>query len=656
LESISGSKIFLIFTYRPEFVHTWGARSYHSQITLNRLSNRETLTMVSHLLNTTSIDKDIEDLTLSKTEGIPFFIEEFIKSLKERNIIEKLNGTYKLTKDFKTISIPSTIQDVIMARVDHLPESAREVLRTGSVIEREFSHELIQKVIGLPEPELLSHLSTLRDSELLYERGIYPTSTYIFKHALTREVVYDSILSKKRKQIHAKIAHTIEELYGENICDCYGILSNHCMASEDYEKAAEYARLEARKYQKAASFRDAVEYAKRSIACLEKLPQTESVQKRIIDSRVVLSTYYLNLNYHIEAKDAVEPVIQLALDLDYQKRLSGIYTAMGSYYAWVEEDFSKGKQYVNDVSEIAAKSGDFLALWFSNQQLGAVICHDYQFDEAMACLKTALDLSVMSNNPVGISILKSTFSVNYYNLKGNIDLALQMSTEAMQFAMESGDNFALLGAYTSQGMSLYYNGLFLEAEKNLLEAMATDRKVSSGAWGAIATAWLGWTYCDMEKYERAEQYQKKCISIFEGKRFMPSWLNVHKLFLAKIKILNHDSDIDFHDLNNLIASHAKNRLAVCESFGTRCIAEIYMNIDDQHMAESESWIKRAIDFNTKHDTKWELARDHAIYADWFKKKGDMSKAKEQLTTAISLFKVCWADGWVERYEKELAVM
>ena len=199
LESISGARVFFIFTYRPEFVHTWGSRSYHSQVTLNKLSNRESLAMVSHLLNSTSIDKDIENLTLSKAEGVPFFIEEFIKSLKERKIIERVNGTYKLTKDFKTISIPSTIQDVIMARVDHLPEQAREVLRTGSAIEREFSHELIQKVSNLPEQELLSHLSTLRDSELLYERGIYPNSTYIFKHALTREVVYDTILTNRKK-------------------------------------------------------------------------------------------------------------------------------------------------------------------------------------------------------------------------------------------------------------------------------------------------------------------------------------------------------------------------------------------------------------------------------------------------------------------------
>ena len=134
-----------------------------------------------------------------------------------------------------------------MARVDNLPEEAKEVLRTGAAIEREFSYDLIKRVTGLPEQELLSYLSTLKDSELLYERGIHPDSTYVFKHALTREVVYDSILTKKRKQLHEKIAGTIEDIYKEDICYHYGVLANHCIASENYEKGAEYARLRGKK-------------------------------------------------------------------------------------------------------------------------------------------------------------------------------------------------------------------------------------------------------------------------------------------------------------------------------------------------------------------------------------------------------------------------
>lgn len=130
--------------------------------------------MVSHLLDTEELDRDLQELILEKTEGVPFFIEEFMRSLKDLKIIERRKKKYHLAKDLQEVTIPSTIQDVIMARVDSLHEGAKEVLQTGSVIEREFTYGLIKRVTGLPEQELLSNLSILKDSELLYERGIYP--------------------------------------------------------------------------------------------------------------------------------------------------------------------------------------------------------------------------------------------------------------------------------------------------------------------------------------------------------------------------------------------------------------------------------------------------------------------------------------------------
>jgi class 3 adenylate cyclase len=130
LDRIAGERIFLIFTYRPEYVHTWGSKSYHSQITLNRLSNRESLVMVNNILNTAEIHGDLEEFILEKTEGVPFFIEEFIRSLKDLKIIERKDNQYLFAKDFLEMTIPSTIQDVIMARVDALPEGAKEVVQT----------------------------------------------------------------------------------------------------------------------------------------------------------------------------------------------------------------------------------------------------------------------------------------------------------------------------------------------------------------------------------------------------------------------------------------------------------------------------------------------------------------------------------------------
>jgi hypothetical protein len=135
--------------------------------------------MVSSFLGKEALEKDLEELILQKTEGIPFFIEEFIRSLNDLKAIERHNGTYRLSQDIQVFSIPSTIQDVIMARVYALPEDAKEVLQTGTVIGREFNYELIKKVTVLPQQKLLSCLSILKDSELLYERGIFPESTYI---------------------------------------------------------------------------------------------------------------------------------------------------------------------------------------------------------------------------------------------------------------------------------------------------------------------------------------------------------------------------------------------------------------------------------------------------------------------------------------------
>jgi class 3 adenylate cyclase/tetratricopeptide (TPR) repeat protein len=650
LESISGSRVFLIFTYRPEFVHAWGSRSYHSQVTLNKLSNRESLAMVSYLLNTANVDKDIEDLTLSKTEGIPFFIEEFIKSLMELKIIEKSEGTFKLAKDFKTISIPSSIQDVIMARVDHLPEGAREVLRTGSVIEREFSHDLIQKVTGLPQQQLLSDLSTLRDSELLYERGIYPNSTYIFKHALTREVVYDSILTKSRKEIHATIARTIEEIFGDNICDYYGVLAGHCIASENYEKGAEYARLEAKRYQKKGLFKDAIEYAKKRVNSLEKLPQTETNQKKLIDSRVTLANYYLSLNFHRQAREAVEPIMDLTLKLNYRKRLPAIYTAIGTYYLWVEEDKHKGLAFIDKATAIAEEVADYLSWWFGLYQSGSTLPFYAEFEEAHKRLKKCLDSSLLANQPVGIAYSKGSISICYL-AEGKIHPAYEAAQEALELSKETGDAFIKGMAYSAYGSACFQKGLFDEARTHLLEYVSSYEKLSPVSWTVWACGHLGSLHFQFGEYDDAMKCFKKLTSISENFSFSPSTRKLHQTLLVRAKVLRHDQDIE---LDELLSIYQDNKLAFCEGYMAKNIGDILLHIDDDHLWDAEVWFQKAIEADSKNRMRLQLATDHASHADWFKKKGDLLGVKEELTRAIDIFRECGADGWVKKYEEEMA--
>ncbi len=460
LDSISGARVFLIFSYRPEFVHTWGGRSYHSQVNLNRLSNQESLIMVSHLLDTEELDRDLQELILEKTEGVPFFIEEFMRSLKDLKIIERRKKKYHLAKDLQEVTIPSTIQDVIMARVDSLHEGAKEVLQTGSVIEREFTYGLIKRVTGLPEQELLSNLSILKDSELLYERGIYPQSTYVFKHALTQEVVYDSILIRKRKTLHEEIGRIIEDLYSESIDEHYGILAEHFVRGENYEKGAEYSRLAQRKAEKTASLNDAIAYARKRVACLEKLPLTDILQKKLIDARTALGLLMSQMNYFVEAKEAIDPITDLASKGGYTRRLSQIYTIMGTYDWMVEEDFHKASKYLEEAFRISEEEKDIVSLYFASYWLGIALSYNCEFEKGIYYIGKALDLNVATNNLWGISVMKSNLAY-IWNLNGKVNLSYQAADEALRIAEESGDIYPKTWAYTSHGSSCFLKG-FLE--------------------------------------------------------------------------------------------------------------------------------------------------------------------------------------------------
>jgi len=397
LDNIPGAKVLLLFTYRPGFVHSLGVKSFHNQITLNRLSKRESLAIVNHLLGTEDIDRVLEKLFIEKTEGVPFFTEEFIRLFKDLNIIERKDNKCYLAKDAQDMTIPSTIQDVIMARIDSLPEEAKGVIQTASVIEREFSYELIKRVTSIPEQELLSHLSALKDSELIYERGIYPQSTYVFKHALTREVVYDSILTRKRKILHEEIGNSIEDLYKENIDEYLGILADHFIESENYEKGADYSKLSGKKAQKAASFNDAIANGKKRIACLEKFPGTEDIEKKIIDARVTVGLYFNQMSYHAEAKEAVEPIVKLALKHDYKRRLSQIYTIIGTYAFSDQEDYSKGIRYLQDALKIAEESNDFVSLWAASHWIGHALADNCDFESALYHLRNSLRINEAVN-------------------------------------------------------------------------------------------------------------------------------------------------------------------------------------------------------------------------------------------------------------------
>jgi class 3 adenylate cyclase/tetratricopeptide (TPR) repeat protein len=651
LESIQGARIFLIFTFRPVYAHGWISKSYHSQLTLNRLSERETCMMASHLLGAKSLDKDLEELILEKTEGVPFFIEEFIMSFKDLKVIERKDDQYCLVKDIRHIAVPSTIQDVIMARVDSLPQEAKDVLQIGSVIEREFEWELIRRGLGIPEDELLSLLSVLKDVDLLYERGLHPESTYVFRHALIRDVIYESILTHNRKKLHEKIGNVIESLYKENMVEYYGILAEHYIASENYMKGAEFSKLEATRSERAGAINDAIDYTRKRVASLERLPRTDDVQEQIIDARTALGKYLLNILKYKEAKLAIDPIIDLAVQGDYKKRLPEILTINGTYEMNIKEDAAKAFVYLEKAVNISRELKDYASLSFSSYRLGLTRALNCEFEKAIQQFKSALNIMTAINNSWGICASNSYLCLWGYVHCGRLDQADQSSDAAIQIAEESGDIHAKAMAYTSRGSYLYFKGLLDESTEHFLKAINFCEKVDYDIINAIARAWLGELCYEIGEYQNSKDHHTRAVWLLKKHGVYSSWIDHEKHGVAKAQVMMNENDVD---LNSVFGYVSNNKVKFFEGWKQRYMGEILFNIDKFHLSDAENWIKKAIATRRRDGMILYLARDYVLLADLFKHKCEKHEAKENLGKAIDIFKKCGADGWVKKCEKELA--
>ena len=653
LDSIAGTRTLLILTYRPEFVHTWGARSYHSQLNLNRLSNRESLTMASHLLGTEDLDPALEELILEKTEGVPFFIEEFIQSLKDLEIVHEKNNTFCLARELRDVTIPSTIQDVIMARVDAMPDGPKELLRIASVIDREFSYDLIKRITDIPEPELLSRLSALRDAELIHERGIYPDSTYVFRHALTRELLYDSILSGRKRELHDKIAHAIEESPTQNVDQQYAVLAEHFTASWNFQTAAKYSKLASKKDLEKGSYLGAINYSIKRISCLEKLPHTIENKKEIIEARTRLAMLYNSLSRLHEARDAVTPIADLATELNYTRMLPGIHEALGAYHLFVEEDFQAGFQDLETVSQIAEQLKDdisvLMPLWFANYHVGLTLSLSGKLETGLQYFRKCSDLSVSAKDITGLSFSKGMISFNAV-LRGDLEAAKEASDESLRMAEEIGGLLAKAMGHSAYGTCCYFLGSFEESEHHLLKALEYSRKITQVILVYWSPLWLGFLYSEIRDYKKAECFYDKGIVSLNDCKIFPSMINLFEVSRARGRVLSGEHSVN---MSELIECQKRNRFKAFDGLIMRNIGEILQNIGVEHLADAEMWLKESIRTDEKNNMTWFLAGDHVALADLMRRKGDDRGARESLQIALDTFKGCGADGWAKRTEQLL---
>jgi class 3 adenylate cyclase/predicted ATPase len=287
-ESVATAKVLLLVNYRPEYQHEWGTKTYYSQLRLAPLGKEDAEALLTFLLGSDPSLKTVKQLILDKTEGTPFFMGEVVQTLVEEGALAGARGQHHLGKAPTVLHISPTVQGVLAARIDRLDAAERELVQRLAVIGREFSLSLVRKVVALPEEELYQLLSLLQRKEFLYEQPAFPEVEYLFKHALTQEVAYGSVLHERRKALHEQTAAAMEELYRANLEDHYSELAHHYSRSGNTHKAVEYLQLAGQQAVQRSAHTEAISHLTTALELLSTLPDTPERTRHELNVQITL--------------------------------------------------------------------------------------------------------------------------------------------------------------------------------------------------------------------------------------------------------------------------------------------------------------------------------------------------------------------------------
>src|SRR5262245_27246975 len=272
VEALPTAPILLLVNYRPEYQHAWGGKTYYTQLRIDPLASESAEELLNALLGSDAALDPLRRLLIERTEGNPFFLEESVRALVETTALVGERGAYRLARAVRTLQIPATAQAILAARIDRLSPEHKRLLQAASVVGKDVPFALLQAVAEEGDDALRHALAVLQATEFLYETRLFPDVEYTFKHALTHEVTYGTLLLDRRRVLHARIVAAIEQLYADRLGEQIELLAHHAVRGEASEKAVVYLREAGTKAFRRSANSDAVSYFTRGLETIDRLP------------------------------------------------------------------------------------------------------------------------------------------------------------------------------------------------------------------------------------------------------------------------------------------------------------------------------------------------------------------------------------------------
>jgi tetratricopeptide (TPR) repeat protein len=398
VESLPTARLLLLVNYRPEYQHGWGSKTYYTQLRLDPLPPASADEFLHALVGDAPSLAPLKSLLISRTEGNPFFLEESVRTLIETGVLVGEAGAYRLASSLDGLQVPATVQAVLAARIDRLPPEEKRLLQTAAVIGTDVPFALLWAIADVPEAALHCSLAHLQAAEFLYETRLFPEPEYTFKHALTHEVAYGSLLLERRRGLHARLVEALETLASARVAevasgqspDQVERLAYHALRGEVWAKAVTYCQQAGARANDRAAFREAVASFEQALQALTHLPEDGITRVLAIEIRLALGSPLFRLGEYRRDLALLREAEALAQVLDDRVRLGRVLAQMAGVRritADLEGAIVTGRQAL----ELAAEIGDSALQADASYTLGQVYWATGDFGQAAALLRRSVE-------------------------------------------------------------------------------------------------------------------------------------------------------------------------------------------------------------------------------------------------------------------------
>jgi predicted ATPase len=651
VDAMSEIPLLLMLVYRPEYLHAWASKAYHVRIALVRLPDASSAEMVrailhkpyaskvplprltadqsrrliEDLLGTPRVARDLVELVTSRAEGNPFFVEELTRSLLDSGDVVQEDAGYGLRRSADALALPATVQGVLLARIDRLTNELREILHAAAVVGRVFIYPILHAVLQ-GKPDLNDLLAQLQDLEFIYITSLSPHREYSFKHVLTQQAVYDGLLPAFKAELHERVGHTIEALWGDRLEEVYELLAHHYAKSRNADQAVHYLAKASKKATQMNAMVEAKGFFLDAMRLLDTLPATRTQNRRRV---ALIADQFLSffLLYQMEEYYTYLTRFKpLARELE-EPSLLGTYYASMACCEWSLGEFDRAIQTNRQAIELREKAGNLgellsfaVTIWAHMDTGNFEVARSYEADVERASAK--------STDVRSYVYCRGGLSISCAN-EGRFERALEIARDVFQRAEEIADRSAMSYAAWLMAWAYIAKG---DVSQGLDVAMQAAHLAPTPADQSWAQGTLAAAHCRAGNTTQAIEILNQLVPAFRAVHFPPA--EIFTPYLAEAYWRDGKATMALQTLDEMLAITEPRQMRLQIGMAHRMLGEIRAGEDP---AVAINHFERSLTILTDCDAKPELALAYLAYGRLYTQLGRAGEARDCVRRALELF-------------------